>query len=121
MGEMMQALCDHAGTGAGVRSISSKAAAPVMKGLSRVGLAPFADYHWLMYARELWFDTSKAEAELGWKAEYSNNEMICESYDWFLANRGSLSTHGVSHHKSTVKQGVLSVGKKVIAALPAKG
>ncbi len=120
MGEMMQALCDHAGTGAGVRSISSKAAAPVMKGLSRVGLAPFADYHWLMYARELWFDTSKAEAELGWKAEYSNNEMICESYDWFLANRASLSTHGVSHHTSTVKQGVLSVGKKLIGALPVK-
>ncbi|HNE87735.1 MAG: NAD-dependent epimerase/dehydratase family protein [Candidatus Nanopelagicales bacterium] len=120
MGELMQALCDHAGTGAGVRSIPSKAAAPVMKGLSRVGLAPFADYHWLMYARELWFDTTKAETELGWKAQYSNSEMICESYDWFLTNRASLSTHGVSHHTSTVKQGVLSVGKKLIGALPVK-
>lgn len=120
MRQMMQALCDHAGTGAGVRSISSKAAAPVMKGLSRAGLAPFADYHWLMYSRELWFDTTKAQTELGWKAQLSNDQMICDSYDWFLTNRDSLSTEGVSHHKSTVKQGALSFGKKVVGSLPGK-
>lgn len=120
MGQMMQALCEHAGTGAEVRSISSRAAAPVMKGLSRAGLAPFADYHWLMYARELWFDTTKAEEQLGWSATYSNDEMIRETYDWFLSNRDGLSTDGVSHHKSTVKQGVLSLGKKVVGALPGR-
>ncbi|MFN8125152.1 MAG: NAD-dependent epimerase/dehydratase family protein [Candidatus Nanopelagicales bacterium] len=118
MGQMMQALCDHAGTGAGVRSISSRAAAPVMKALSRMGLAPFADYHWLMYARELWFDTTKAQTQLGWSPQYSNDQMICESYDWFLSHRGDLSTHGVSHHTSTVKQGALALGKQVIERLP---
>jgi hypothetical protein len=89
-----------------------------MKSLSRAGLAPFADYHWLMYARELWFDTTKAQTQLGWTSRYSNEEMICESYDWFLAHRGDLSTHGVSHHKSTVKQGALTLGKQVIERLP---
>lgn len=111
MRETLQALCDHAGTGAGVRSVSSRLAAPAMKVASRSGLAPFADYHWLMYARELWFDTSAAQRDLGWHSQFSNAEMICEAYDWFLAHRGEVGLAGPSHHRSGVKQGVLSIGK----------
>lgn len=112
MRETLQALCDHAGTGAGVRSVSSRVAAPAMKVVSRSGLAPFADYHWIMYAKELWFDTTAAEQELGWHSEFSNADMICEAYDWFLAHRDEVGLEGPSHHRSGVKQGVLSVMKR---------
>ncbi len=108
MRETLQALCDHAGTGSQVRSVSSRLAAPAMKAASKSGLAPFADYHWLMYARDLWFDTTAAQRDLGWSAEYSNADMICEAYDWFLANRAEVSRTGPSHHRSSVKQGVLT-------------
>ena len=117
MRETLQALCDHAGTGAQVRSLPSRAAAPAMKLASKTGLAPFADYHWLMYARELWFDTTAAERDLGWQAQYSNADMICEAYDWFVANRAT-GLAGPSHHRSAVKQGVLGVGKWGLRRLP---
>ncbi len=111
MRETLQALCDHAGTGAGVRSVSSRLAAPAMKVASKSGLAPFADYHWLMYARELWFDTTAAERDLAWHSEFSNAQMMCEAYDWFIEHRGEVGLAGPSHHRSGVKQGVLAVLK----------
>jgi hypothetical protein len=97
--------------------VSSRIATPAMKLASRAGLAPFADYHWLMYARELWFDTSAAQVDLGWRARYSNADMICEAYDWFLANRDD-GLWGPSHHRSPVKQGGLKVLKAAMRALP---
>lgn len=117
MRQTLQALCDHAATGSRVRSLSSRVAAPAMKAASKTGLAPFADYHWLMYARELWFDTSAAQTDLGWQAQHSNEQMICEAYDWFLANRAT-GLSGPSHHRSAVKQGVLGLGKQVLRLLP---
>ncbi len=114
MRETLQALCDHAGTGSKVRSVSSALAAPAMKAASKTGLAPFADYHWLMYARDLWFDTTAAQDELGWQARYSNADMICEAYDWFLEHRGEVALAGPSHHRSGVKQGVLTGVKAVL-------
>lgn len=116
MRETLQALCDHAGTGARVRSVPSRMAAPLMKAASRSGLAPFADYHWLMYARDFWFDTTAAQQDLGWHAQFSNADMVIEAYDWFLVHRDDLS--GPSHHRSGVKQGVLGGVKRVVRSLP---
>jgi nucleoside-diphosphate-sugar epimerase len=116
MRQTLQALCDHAGTDSRVRSLPSRIAAPAMKVVSRTGLAPFADYHWLMYARELWFDTTAAQRDLGWHAQFSNEQMICAAYDWFLANRDS-GLQGPSHHRSTAKQGALRAGKWVLGRL----
>jgi len=118
MRETLQALCEHAATGSGVRSVSSRLAAPGMRAASKAGLAPFAQYHWLMYARELWFDTRAAQRDLGWQARYSNAEMICEAYDWFLAHRDEVGVTGRSHHRSTVKQGMLSGVKQLMGWLP---
>lgn len=117
MRETLQALCDHAATGSTVRSVPSRLAAPAMKLASKSRLAPFADYHWLMYAHDLWFDTSAAERDLGWHADYSNEQMICQAYDWFLANRAAVARAGPSHHRSSVKQGILMGAKAVLARL----
>ena len=64
-----------------------------MKALATVGLAPFAPYHWLLYAESLWFDTTRAQDELGWQPEHSNASAVIESYEWFLAHRDALGGH----------------------------
>ncbi len=65
-----------------------------------------------MYGRSLYFNIAKAKSELGWQPRFSNNEMFTNSYDWYLENRGTvLRNHGASHHRSAVKQGVLSLVK----------
>ena len=77
---------------------------------SALGMSPLGAYHALMYGRSMYFDISKAKKELNWAPEYSNKEMIIESYKWYVNNREKvLKNKSGSHHKTGVKQGVLSL------------
>jgi nucleoside-diphosphate-sugar epimerase len=113
MRETLEALCAHAPTGARVRSLPSAPARLAMRVASAVGQAPFAPYHWLLYGESLWFDTSKARTELGWEPQHSNTSMVIESYEWYLAHRGSLLSEGRSHHQSPARTGLLGVLKRL--------
>jgi nucleoside-diphosphate-sugar epimerase len=115
MRETIQALIDHAGTDSVIRSLPTGPAAGAMRGLGQLGLVPFAPYHWLLYGESLWFDTTKAQEELGWRSTRSNAAMLIESYEWFLAHRRELDegdTHG-SHHQSPVPLGLLKLLKRL--------
>ncbi len=113
MRETLQALVDHAGTGSRVRSLPSGPAKLAMQAASRVGRAPFAPYHWLLYGESLWFDTTKAREELGWMSTHSNASMVIESYEWFLAHRSDLGAEGRSHHQSPARLGLLKLLKRL--------
>jgi nucleoside-diphosphate-sugar epimerase len=115
MRETLERLCAHAGTGSRVRSVPMGPAVWAMRLTSAAGLSPLGPYHALMYGRSLYFDTTKARNELGWRPRYSNDEMFVQSYDWYLKNRGAiLRQTGASHHRSAVKQGVLSLVKHLL-------
>jgi len=110
MRETLEALCRHAGTGSMVKSVPSAPAVAGMKITSALGLSPLGAYHSLMYGEDMYFDQTRAHEELGWTAQYSNEEMFIESYDWYLANRNEvLNQTNASHHRSAVKQGVLDL------------
>jgi nucleoside-diphosphate-sugar epimerase len=111
MRETLQALVDHARTGSRVRSLPVAPARAVMRTLAQAGLAPFAPYHWLLYSESLYFDTTRARAELGWEPKYGNASMIVESYEWFLAHRASLDAASGSHHQSPVRPGLVRLLK----------
>ena len=113
MRETLQAVVDHAATGSRVRSLPATPARLGMKGLATVGLAPFAPYHWLLYAESLWFDTTRARTELDWDPRHSNASALVESYDWFLAHRDDLGHGQRSHHQSPVRLGLLEVLKRL--------
>jgi nucleoside-diphosphate-sugar epimerase len=115
MRETIQALVDHAGTGSSVRSLPTGPAQVAMSALAAVGLAPFAPYHWLMYAESLFFDITKARTELGWEPRHSNSSMLIESYDWYLEHRDGLGSGGAhgSHHQSPVRLGLLKVLRRL--------
>lgn len=113
MRETLQALVDHAGTGSRVRSLPSAPASLGMQLVSRLGQAPFAPYHWLLYGESLWFDTTKAQAQLGWAPTHSNASMVIESYEWFLAHRAELGAAGKSHHQSPARLGLLKLLKRL--------
>ncbi|MET1001314.1 MAG: NAD-dependent epimerase/dehydratase family protein, partial [Acidimicrobiia bacterium] len=113
MRETLQALVDHAGTGSRVRSLPVAPARVAMKTLAGRGLVPFAPYHWLLYSESLWFDTTKARAELGWEPRHSNASMVIESYEWFLAHRADLAERTGSHHQSPARLGALRIVKRL--------
>ena len=113
MRETLQALVDHAGTGSRVRNLPAGPARVVMRALTRAGLAPFAPYHWLLYGESLYFDVSKARAELNWEPKHSNVSSVIESYEWFLVHRDAPDTGPRSHHQSPVRPGLVRALKLV--------
>ncbi len=118
MRESLESLCTHAGTGSRVRSLPAKPAAALMKGAAVAHLAPFAPYHWLMYSKSLWFDIDHVRDALGWQPKWSNEEMLADSYDWFLRNRSDTAQAGRSHHRTIAKQGALRALKVATRLLP---
>ena len=112
MREALEALCAHAGTGSRVKSVPMSVAVAGMKLTSALGLSPLGPYHAIMYGRSLYFDGARVKSELDWKPRYSNNEMLIESYDWYLRNREvPKSAHSKSHHRSSVRQGILALAR----------
>ena len=115
MRDALEALCRHAATGSNVRSVPMSPAVWGMRLTSALGLSPLGAYHSLMYGRSMWFDTAKARAELGWTPRYSNDEMLIEGYEWYLAHRDDvMKTTGASHHRSPVRQGVLELVRRAL-------
>lgn len=109
MRETLEALCRHAGTGSRVRSVPMAPAVWAMRVTSALGLSPLGPYHSLMYGRSLYFDITRVSTELGWKPAWSNEEMMCQSYDWYCDHRVEIQhrTDG-SPHRSAVEQGILA-------------
>ncbi len=115
MRELLEGLVAHAGSHSSVRSLPFKPTVVAMKVTSKLGVSPLGDYHSLMYGREMFFDITSTSEAIGWKPQYSNAEMIADSYDWYVAHREEvLRRHGASHHRSPVKLGVL----KLLERLP---
>ena len=86
-----------------------------MRITSLLGMSPLGAYHALMYGRSLYFDISRVKADLGWQPRYSNEEMIVQSYEWYVSNREKvMAGYGASHHRSAVKQGIMNLVKWVL-------
>jgi nucleoside-diphosphate-sugar epimerase len=117
MYQTLDALCRHAGTGAEVRRLPAGPAALAMRATARLGLTPFAPYHWLMYAESMWFDIEHARDQLAWSPKWTTDAMFAQSYDWFVANRAGTG-QGSSHHRRSAKQGVLRLIKQSTGLLP---
>lgn len=118
MRETLTALCEHAGTGAAVRSLPAGPASVAMRATAGLGITPFAPYHWMMYSKSMWFDIEHLGEELGWAPTWSTDAMFAQSYDWFVANRAITDDDGASHHRRSSKQGVLRLAKQISRLLP---
>jgi nucleoside-diphosphate-sugar epimerase len=119
MHETLDDLCEHAGTGAQVRSVPAGPAGIAMAMSAKLGLTPFAPYHWMMYSKSMWFDLEHLERQLGWTPTWSTADMFAQSYDWFLKHRLVADDAEASHHRRTARQGVLQLVKRVSSVLPA--
>jgi nucleoside-diphosphate-sugar epimerase len=115
MRELLESLVTHAGTGSPIRALPFRPTQLAMGVTSKLGLSPLGDYHTLMYGREMFFDVSETKRLLDWSPQRSNDEMIVESYDYYLAHRDEvLRRTNASHHRSPVRLGVL----KLLELLP---
>lgn len=119
MADALHGLVRHAGTGSRIVSVPMAPAETLIRWAGAAGLAPLAPYHALMYGRPLWFDCALASRDLGFAPRFGNVEMLCESYDWYLAHRTELAAGGRgSLHSTGVDLRALTWLPKALAWLP---
>ncbi|MEM9007072.1 MAG: NAD-dependent epimerase/dehydratase family protein [Cyanobacteria bacterium P01_F01_bin.86] len=114
--ECLEHLCEFAGTGSKVRSIPVKLTMATLWLADKLNLSPLGPWHYMTYHKPYYFDLSKPMNELTWRPKYSNDEMLVESYKWYLQNKSKLEsdrTKGKSAHRGTLKQGVIGLLKKL--------
>jgi nucleoside-diphosphate-sugar epimerase len=105
--EAIEGVVRHAGTKSKVKSLPVGLSIAALRTLDWLGLSPLAPWHYLTYHKPFHFDMSPLTS-LGWKAKYSNDEMLRESYDWYLANRGKQAdSDSFSPHRKPVQERIL--------------
>lgn len=108
--EDLEALVRHARSRSRIMGLPVRPAVQALSLLHRLRLSPLTPWHYLTYHRDCYFDTQPLTA-LGWKPRHSNVDMLCESYDWYMANAAHAGGNGPSPHRSGLAQRVLRVVK----------
>jgi len=98
--EALENLVAHAGTKTKVKSLPEGLTINALRVLDWMRLSPLAPWHYLTYHKPFYFDVQPL-VELGWTPRYSNDEMLRESYDSFLAasEEGGAGELGSPHRK----------------------
>jgi len=110
MGEAIAQLCHFAKTGSKIKTLPMWPATRIMQITNALGVSPLGAYHALMYGQSFYFDISKAKQELKWQPRYSNEEMLIESYQWYLDHFEDVKRNpGGSHHRTLLKHGILKM------------
>jgi nucleoside-diphosphate-sugar epimerase len=93
----LEALIAHAGSGSRLRSVPARPAEVVLRGLELARLSPLAEWHYRTAHRDSYVDVSRAQRLLGFSPRLSNEQTLCETYDWYLQNREHLRGAGLTH------------------------
>ncbi len=102
--EDIEALIAHAGTPARVQPVPVWAIRAVLQPLDLIGRSPFTQWHWGSAGADFYLDLTNAEADLGWRPRYSNDDTLASSYDDYV-RRGE--AEGPSAHRRPLR-GVLA-------------
>src|SRR5207302_11492728 len=93
----LEALTAHAGSGSRLRPAPARPAELALRALELARLSPLAEWHYRTAHRDSFVDVSKAQRLLGFSPRLSNEQALCETYDWYLQNREHLRGAGVTH------------------------
>lgn len=85
VGEMMQGLIDHAGTGSRLIRIPASLLRNTARVLNLVGLSPIVPEHYRLANSNFILDIDAARGVLGWEPACDNIDMIRDAYDWYLS------------------------------------
>ncbi|MGB2875285.1 MAG: NAD-dependent epimerase/dehydratase family protein [Gaiellaceae bacterium] len=93
----LEALIAHAGSGSRLRPVPARPAELALRALELARLSPLAEWHYRTAHRDSYVDVSKAQRLLGFAPRFSNEQALCETYDWYLQNRNRLAAAGYTH------------------------
>lgn len=109
--ESFQTVLDRAGHGRQVVSLPATPAIWLLRLLERLKLSPLYGWIYETATRESVVSIARLQSRLGYTPRYSNRDALLRNYDWYVANRATLTgRHGVSH-RLPWKRGFLRLAK----------
>jgi nucleoside-diphosphate-sugar epimerase len=108
--EEFQAVLDEAGFGRRVISFPAAPAQVALRILERLHLSPLYQWTYETIAKDSFVSVEKAEQVLGLQPRYSNKEALLRNYRWYLDNKATLGTSGLTH-RAVWNQGLLRLAK----------
>ncbi len=94
--EDLDKLIQHAGTGSKIQPLPVLLAKTPLSILYHLGLSPLVPWHYNSMHKSFYLDVTKAKRVLGWEPKDSNQDMLIESYDWYVEHCKEFET-GTSH------------------------
>ena len=112
--EDLGALIGHAGSASRLRPVPARPAEVALRALEVLRLSPLAEWHYRTAHRDSFVDVAKAGRLLGWTPRLSNEDALCRTYDWYLANRASDGSRRVgTTHRVPWNQRALGLLKRL--------
>lgn len=101
--EVYEAVIRNAGSRSRVKSLPKSLTLTAMKLAHKLKISPLGPYHYQMIAEDFLFDTSKAQAMLGWKPTLTNEEMLTRAYQYYAEKKDEIHarTDASAHSKPT--------------------
>ena len=96
VGEDLQALVDHAGTGARLQPLPAAPLRALLRALEVARLSPFTAWHYRGASEPFYCDIAETVADLGWEPRRSNAAALIAAYD---AYANAAATPGSSAHR----------------------
>ena len=112
--ESFQAVLDRAGHGKRVIGIPAAPAIAVLRVLEALGLSPLYKWIYETAGKDSFVGVEKIRTQLGWQPEHSNEEALVRNYEWYLANRETISARTGVTHRVPWKRGALRLLRWVI-------
>jgi nucleoside-diphosphate-sugar epimerase len=113
VGADLQALIDHAGSASRLTPVPVKPAEAILRVLELLRVSPLAEWHYKTAHRDSYVDVSKAERLLGFAPRLSNEQALCATYDWYLANRERVARGAGVTHRVPWNQQALGLLKRL--------
>ncbi len=110
----LQALCDHAGTGASVLPTPATLVKGALCTLEVLKLSPLYKWVYGTADKDSFVAVEKAKAKLSWQPRYSNAEALCRTYDWYRAHKEELQNRFGITHRTPWGQGALRLVRDLL-------
>ena len=110
--ESIEKVIQHAGSKSKVTPLPANLAKITLRILYYTRISPVVPWHYNNMDRNFYYDTAKIKQVLGWKPKDSNQDMLIESYNWFVEHYDEFEI-GHSHAQAPSGLKILNWLKKI--------
>ena len=105
-------VLDAAGHGKKVRGFPALPAILGLRVLDRLHISPLYKWVYETASKDSFVSIEKAERQLGWSPQYSNQDALLKNFVWYRANLEQFENQSGVTHRAPWKQGALGLIKR---------